>query len=254
MNEEFEEEQESPKKVSGKITHSRDLVHYVNRSQTYPSNNSRSLALYIADYYNPQRGYAFPSQDQMAHDFQTHRPTVARWLKEIESTGYWVFEKNGKLNATRYVISPQELKNIEAFLKAEARNERVNNKNPRIEGKDKKNPHFVPGNAKDLKEDEYVISDLPERFCPNLNAVRQFMDTRETVKFKMPSEASEIGLVQKETIALIVSYLVHDKIVERKEVPSVSKLMIDTWLRHPETENEAFYNRFMHYLSKDSGE
>lgn len=273
MTEELENEvQESaPKKRKQGLTHSRDLVHYINRSQTYPSNNSRSVALYIADYYNPKKGYAFPSQEQMAEDFSVHPPTIRRWLKELASTGYWTITKGGLNNSSRYAPAPQELKRIEAFLEAESRNERLNDRNPRLEPSKPRNDRLavVAQSRSSLKEEtadmveantavqqqepkeenkEYLPSPLPDTVPANLDALFEAMIPYGIRSYKEPRGFAKLNASQQDLIGIMISHLLQSGLIAEKERDNIVKKMSETWLKHPDTDREIFYNRFMHHL------
>lgn len=267
MIEEYDNEvQETvPKKRKPGLTHSRDLVHYINRSQTYPSNNSRSVALYIADYYNPKKGYAFPSQEQMAEDFSVHPPTIRRWLKELASTGYWTITKGGLNNSSRYAPSPKELKRIEEFLEAESRNERINDRNKRTEPSKPRNDCLesvvqskkpvkseeskkTSDKPKEAEVEEYKPSPLPPDVPANLDALFEAMIPFGIRSYKEPRGFSKLNASQQDLIGIMISHLLQAGLVSDKERDGVVRKMSETWLKHPDTSREVFYNRFMHHL------
>lgn len=272
------------------LSHSRELVQYVNRFQTYPSNNSRSLALYIADFYNPQMGYSFPSQEKMATSFSTNTKTIRRWLKEIESTGYWIFRKGGKDNSTRYIPSDKELLAVNRFLRAESRHERTGDDNKKVMPNQARNDNFakeetvlpevpqkgseivqeapqelsnvsdghgeVPGENKPLKThtSEYEPSELPSAFPAGLPELYKEMLYNGTVQFKHPACFGKLNHRQTELIITMVSYLVHSHAIKETSAPKIAKNMADIWVSHPETDLDVFYNRTMHYLCKNNTE
>jgi hypothetical protein len=272
------------------MTHSRELVQYVNRFQTYPSNNSRSLALYIADFYNPQLGYAFPSQEKMATSFSTNAKTIRRWLKEIETTGYWIFNKGGKSNSTRYAVSENELRAVNRFLRAESRHERTGDDCKKVMAIQARNDNFVkdeaevsetasvspeksaeapqealePSNEGELVEAEnspvktntgdYEPSELPEIFPQDLKSLYNEMLYNGNVHFKHPAGFDQLNHRQTELIVTMISHLVHSHIIKDSSAPKIAKLMSDIWLAHPETGQDVFYNRTMHYLYKNNKE
>lgn len=267
MIEEYDNESQetAPKKRKPGLTHSRDLVHYINRSQTYPSNNSRSVALYIADYYNPKKGYAFPSQEQMAEDFSVHPPTIRRWLKELASTGYWTITKGGLNNSSRYAPSPKELKRIEEFLDAESRNERINDRNKRTEPSKPRNDCLEsvahakkPVEQKESERDstkpeeaqaeEYKPSPLPPEVPANLDALFEAMIPFGIRSYKEPRGFTKLDASQRDLIGIMISHLLQSGFVSTKERDAVVRKMSETWLKHPDTSREVFYNRFMHHL------
>ena len=272
------------------LTHSRELVQYVNRFQTYPSNNSRSLALYIADFYNPQMGYSFPSQEKMASSFSTNTKTIRRWLKEIESTGYWIFRKGGKDNSTRYLPSDKELLAVNKFLRAESRHERTGDDCKKVMPIQARNDNFVkdendikepaqespqepsetpqepltPANESQVPEAspkplkrttaDYEPSPVPDLFPIDLEKLYSEMLYNGTVQFKHPAGFNKLNHRQTELIVTIVSHLVHSKIIKESSAPKIAKLMSDIWVAHPETDPDMFYNRTMHYLYKNNPE
>lgn len=278
MNEEYENDvqETTPRKRKPGLTHSRDLVHYINRSQTYPSNNSRSVALYIADYYNPKKGYAFPSQEQMAEDFSVHPPTIRRWLKELASTGYWTITKGGLNNSSRYAPSSEELKKIEKFLDAESRNERLNDRNPRLEPSKPRNDRLAVvaqtrSHGKKAPEDaveevdettpatgeteptrgevaNYQPAPLPDTVPANLDALFEAMIPYGIRAYKEPRGFSKLNASQQDLIGIMISHLLQSGLVAEKERDSIVRKMSETWLKHPDTDREIFYNRFMHHL------
>lgn len=270
------------------MTHSRELVQYVNRFQTYPSNNSRSLALYIADFYNPQLGYSFPSQEKMASSFSTNTKTIRRWLKEIESTGYWIFRKGGKDNSTRYIPADSELRAVNRFLAAESRHERTGDNTVKVMPVQARNANFakndsvaqdesleeakeapeapqeadkrlsgVPiaeNNSKPLEANtkDYEYSELPAIFPPDLNGLYKEMLHNGNVQFRHPAKFKELTHLQTELIITMVSHLVHAQIIKNASAAKIAKIMADIWALHPETDEDMFYNRTMHYLYKNN--
>lgn len=230
------------------IKHSRDLVHYINRSQTYPSNNSRSLALYIADFYNPKKGYAFPSQGQMAEALGTHRPSIIRWLKEIESTGYWVIEKGGKNNSTHYFPSDSELENISIFLESESSHDRINDDIPKVETESKKKSN-LPSVSVVTLVDSYVSSPLPTKFPQNIDLLKKAMLPYGFAQYKKPANFKKLSLDKQEFLNLLVSYLVQFNIIDKSKTSEVVSQMVETWLLHDTTDRDSFYNRYMHFLN-----
>lgn len=250
------------------LTHSRELVQYVNRFQTYPSNNSRSLALYIADFYNPQMGYAFPSQEKMASSFSTNAKTIRRWLKEIESTGYWIFRKGEKNNSTRYIPSDKELRAVNNFLRSEARHERTGDENKKVMPNQARNDNFIKDDKTSeepiedevtvelvkAKTGEYEASPLPEIFPADLESLYKEMLYNGTIQFRHPAGFKNLNHRQTELIVTMISHLVHAHIIKDSSASKIAKLMSDIWISHPETDEDMFYNRTMHYLYKNNSE
>lgn len=286
---EFSEASE-PQPLPRTLTHSRELVQYVNRFQTYPSNNSRSLALYIADFYNPQMGYSFPSQEKMATSFSTNAKTIRRWLKEVESTGYWIFRKGGKDNSTRYIPSDAEIRAVNRFLAAESRHERTGDAIKKVMSIQARNDNFLKEESemqeqvadlpegspvapmtaskasngseeevssnKPLKSNlgDYEPSPLPDIFPEDLKGLYQGMLYNGTVHFKHPSGFEKLNHLQTELIITMISHLVHAGFIKDSSAPKIAKLMSDIWISHPETDPDIFYNRTMHYLCKNNAE
>lgn len=286
---EFSEAVEAPV-LPRTMTHSRELVQYVNRFQTYPSNNSRSLALYIADFYNPQMGYSFPSQEKMASSFSTNTKTIRRWLKEVESTGYWIFRKGGKDNSTRYIPSDAELRAVNRFLAAESRHERTGDNVTKVMSVQARNDNFTkeesvstettpeapvkgseapqkPQNASDASQvpvvpekplksttADYEPSPLPEIFPAELKDLYQEMLYNGTVQFKHPAGFNKLTHLQTELIITMISHLVHSGLIKDVAAPKIARLMSEIWISHPDTEPDIFYNRTMHYLYKNNTE
>jgi hypothetical protein len=289
------EETDSAKNVSTDVsvsprvmTHSRELVQYVNRFQTYPSNNSRSLALYIADYYNPQMGYSFPSQEKMASSFSTNTKTIRRWLKEIETTGYWIFRKGGKDNSTRYIPTDKELRAVNRFLAAESRHERTGDSTVRVMPVQARNGNFAKestsideagletlseateapesvskaptGTVRAVKDSkaveaptgDYEALPLPELFPADLPDLYSKMLYNGTFQFKHPAKFKDLTHLQTELVITMVSHLVHSQIIKPASAPKIARIMADIWAAHPETDKDMFYNRTMHYLYKNN--
>lgn len=248
------------------LTHSRELVQYVNRFQTYPSNNSRSLALYIADFYNPQMGYSFPSQEKMATSFSTNPKTIRRWLKEIESTGYWIFRKGGKDNSTRYIPADKELAAVNKFLRAESRHERTGDENKKVMPNQARNDNFIkeeehqssPEQVEEKVESPapavYEPSPLPDIFPADLATLYKKMLYNGNISFPHPDSFDKLNHLQTDLIVTMISHLVHSHIIRDTAASKTAKLIADIWVANPETEADAFYNRTMHYLYKNNAE
>lgn len=230
--------------MAKEIKHSRDLVHYVNRSHTYPSNNARSLALYIADFYNPKLGYSFPSQEKMAEAFSTHRPTIRRWLKEIESTNYWTVEKGGLGNGSRYFLSDEELENVSEFLEAESDHERTNDDVAKVSPSTRQVRNLP---AKEEPE-VYIQTPLPKKYPKDVTELKLKMRPYGFRPYRKPAPFKDLTFEKQELINLLMSYLIQFDVVNDKDVNSMAKKMVDTWLLHPKTDQEKFYNRYMHFL------
>lgn len=248
------------------LTHSRELVQYVNRFQTYPSNNSRSLALYIADFYNPQMGYSFPSQEKMATSFSTNPKTIRRWLKEIESTGYWIFRKGGKDNSTRYIPSDKELTAVNKFLRAESRHERTGDENKKVMPNQARNDNFIKEEESQVSPEQvnekveqgsatpYEPSPLPDIFPADLTALYKEMLYNGNISFPHPESFDKLNHLQTDLIVTMISHLVHAHIIRDTAASKTAKLIADIWVANPETEADDFYNRTMHYLYKNNAE
>lgn len=96
--------------------HSDQLVLYINRCHTYPTSESRSLALWIADRYFPTLGGAVVSYADVQEAFSASRAAVARWFKDMRSTGYWESHTDLSSKTTLHSLSDDAMADLEEWL------------------------------------------------------------------------------------------------------------------------------------------
>lgn len=102
-----------------KLTHSKDLHWYITKVHTYKNPQVRVLALTIAEYFNPEKGYSYPPQSLLSALLGINRQTVSKLTKELEATGYWTITRGAADVSTRYTLPPVEFSRLRDFLVAE---------------------------------------------------------------------------------------------------------------------------------------
>ena len=71
---------------------------------------ARGLALTIADAYNEQEGYAWPTQEQLAEEFGVTERAIRKWIAELQKQGVIVVKKAPKgRNNVYYMPAVEDL-------------------------------------------------------------------------------------------------------------------------------------------------
>lgn len=85
--------------------HHSKLVNFILECQTYPTPQSMVLALTLANNFNPEKRGAWPSQSTLGELLGVSRDVIRTYTKDLESTGYWVLEKDPVTNFITYRLS-----------------------------------------------------------------------------------------------------------------------------------------------------
>lgn len=87
------------------LKHHSKLVAFILECQTYPTPQSMLLALTLANNFNPKERSAWPSQSTLGELLGVSRDVVRAYTKDLESTGYWIIEKNPVTNFITYRLA-----------------------------------------------------------------------------------------------------------------------------------------------------
>ena len=78
---------------------------------------------WIADYYNDEKGYAWPSQETLAEDTGYNRSTISRACRSLQEKGLLSWEKNmrssGHFSSNRYKLHRVALSHAAESVEAE---------------------------------------------------------------------------------------------------------------------------------------
>lgn len=89
--------------------HHSKLLNFIMECQTYPTPQSMVLAMALANNFNPEKRGAWPSQSTLGELLGVSRDVIRTYTKDLESTGYWVLEKDPITNFITYRLSRSTL-------------------------------------------------------------------------------------------------------------------------------------------------
>lgn len=99
------------------LKHHSELLSFVMECQTYPTSQSKLLALEIANFFNPAAGKAWPTQGQLASRLGVGREVIRKYSKDLVSTGYWEVQKDPVTGMLSYHLSPETMVVLSIWLK-----------------------------------------------------------------------------------------------------------------------------------------
>lgn len=99
------------------LKHHSELVSFVMECQTYPTAQSKLLALEIANYFNPSAGKAWPTQGQLASRLGVGREVIRKYSRDLKATGYWDLQKDPVTGMLSYHLSPETMVVLTIWLK-----------------------------------------------------------------------------------------------------------------------------------------
>jgi hypothetical protein len=105
------------------LKHSNNVVLFVTKTHTYKSVALRNFAITVAAYFNPNLGYAYPSQTRLGFELGATRQTISKWTKELAESGYWAIERGFEGRANRFTFTFAEFAHIRAFMSSERQGE-----------------------------------------------------------------------------------------------------------------------------------
>ncbi len=99
------------------LNHHSELLSFIVECQTYPTAQSKLLALEIANRFNPSQGKAWPTQGQLAERLGVGREVIRKYTADLKSTGYWDVRKDPVTGTLSYHLSPETMVVLAIWLK-----------------------------------------------------------------------------------------------------------------------------------------
>lgn len=115
-----------PKK---KLTHSDQLVLFINRAQTYPTIEASRLAIWLADKYYIRSHTVRFTYKEITETFNITKRTAIRWVNTLISSGHWI-KKESEGSTLIYSLSPNAKRDVTNWLNKT--NEERNQNHPPI--------------------------------------------------------------------------------------------------------------------------
>lgn len=184
------------------LKHHSKLVLFILECQTYPTPQSMLLAMTLANNFNPEKQSAWPSQSFLGEILGVSRDVVRSYSKDLESTGYWVVDKDPKTNFITYRLSRSTLMVFGQWLLQDQAGKRDYGKNsPNIvskankarPGNKVKNPSVIT--AGDVAEKQEELFTTAGTSTAEVLTVRAIVD--ETAKKESLRPVEKVTLTQR---------------------------------------------------------